>query len=115
MTKPIICFACKKEIKDKDELVTVNHYFKVTSLHHDCYNKDARGVMAILFPNHRLNGWTANISFIFMFIIGIALFFMIDHSIRYIPLFFIILECYYHLVSYICFERYLSNVHNDEG
>lgn len=109
LTKALVCKACKKEIKDKDELVTVNHYLQVIPLHHDCFDKDDRGVMATLFSNHRLNGWTGYCSFIIMVIIGFVLFFTIDHFIRYIPLCFIILEIYYRIISYFKYERYFTN------
>lgn len=116
MTKRIICESCKKEIKDKEDLVTVNHYLQVIPLHNDCFDKDKRGVMALLFSNHRLNGWTGILSYILVVIIGIWLTIMIDSVVRYIPLIFIIIETYYRLLSYFQYERHYSNhITNDHN
>lgn len=57
----MLCYHCKRTIKDPDDLVTALLVFSVVPFHGKCYSRVLRGWETIVVANQPINGWSGNL------------------------------------------------------
>lgn len=66
-----ICKYCKKEIKDRDELVTASNWFRVRPFHYRCFQKLEQETSAMWLAWTPVNGPSGNVTVLLMLVLAI--------------------------------------------
>ncbi|MBM7551206.1 hypothetical protein [Thalassobacillus pellis] len=73
--KHILCHYCKKEIKDRDELVTASNWFRLRPFHYVCFQKKESETSLSIKSWKPVNGTTGNISAALMLLLALWMLF----------------------------------------
>jgi len=118
----VLCNACKKPIRTKDELITSFYFLKIKPYHSSCYSKNLKSFRTILLNNYPINSIATMFHIILSSIMGLIflsfaitaviegdedLFLWITASV-FIVSFLIILPIFVRLYSYYKFEKILK-------
>lgn len=73
--KNVVCHYCKKEVKDRDNLVTASNWFRIKAFHYNCFKEQEQDTKLSVNSWNPVNGGAGNVSFAIMLALAVWMLF----------------------------------------